>query len=116
MAPATWRRSRPEPRSSIPGRRQRPLYREIFEAYPHIAKVLPAVGYDATQLDALQTTINDADADVVVSATPADLAHLLKLNKQVVRARYEFAEVDEPKLSSIVDAFVERTVRAGSGR
>lgn len=93
-----------------------PGIREIFEAYPHIGKVLPAVGYDAAQLSALQTTINSADVDVVVSATPADLARLLNLNKNVVRARYEFAEVDEPKLSSIVDAFVERTVHAGSGR
>ena len=75
--------------------------------------MLPAVGYDATQLAALQTTINCAEVDVVVSATPADLAHLLSLNKKVVRARYEFAEVGEPKLSSIIDAFVERRLRAG---
>jgi predicted GTPase len=40
---------------------------------------------------------------------------LLNLNKQVVRARYEFAEVDEPRLSSIVDAFVEGTLRTRSG-
>jgi predicted GTPase len=89
---------------------------EIFKAYPHIGQVLPAVGYNPAQLDALQTTINAADVDLIVSATPADLARLLTLNKKVVRARYEFAEVDEPKLSSIVDAFVERTVRARSGR
>lgn len=88
---------------------------EIFEAYPHIGKVLPAVGYSAAQLAALRTTINDAQVDAVVSATPADLAHLLNLNKQVVRARYEFAEVDEPRLSSIVDAFVEGTLRTRSG-
>jgi predicted GTPase len=93
-----------------------PGINRIFEAYPHIGNVLPAVGYDAAQLDALQTTINRADIEVVVSATPADLAHLLELDKRVVRARYEFTEVDEPKLSSIVDAFVERTVRAGGGR
>jgi predicted GTPase len=96
--------------SAVPG------IREIFEAYPHIGKVLPAVGYDATQQAALRSTINGADVDVVVSATPVDLAHLLDLDKKVVRARYEFAEVDEPRLSSIVDAFVGRTVRAGSGR
>lgn len=90
-----------------------PGIREIFQAYPHIGQVLPAVGYGATQLAALQTTINCAEVDVVVSATPADLAHLLSLNKKVVRARYEFAEVGEPKLSSIIDAFVERRLRAG---
>lgn len=76
---------------------------------------MPAVGYSAAQLAALRMTINDADAGAVVSATPADLAHLLNLNKQVVRARYEFAEVDEPRLSSIVDAFVEATLRTRSG-
>lgn len=93
-----------------------PGIRETFEAYPHIGKVLPAVGYDAAQLAALRSTINSADVDVVVSATPADLARLLGLHKKVVRARYEFAEVDEPKLSTIVDAFVERAMRAGRGR
>jgi predicted GTPase len=86
----------------------------IFVAYPHIGKVLPAVGYGAAQLAALQATINGADVDLVVSATPVDLSHLLKLNKRVVRARYEYAEVGEPRLSAIVDAFVERAGCAGS--
>jgi predicted GTPase len=91
-----------------------PAISAIFEAYPHIGKVLPAVGYGAAQLAALQATINGADVDAVVSATPADLARLLDLDKKVVRARYEFAEVGEPKLSSIIDAFVARRVRSGS--
>jgi predicted GTPase len=94
-----------DPRSSAA-----PAIRQIFEAYPHIGHVLPAVGYDATQLAALQATINGANVDVIVSATPADLAHLLDLDKQVVRARYEFAEMDEPRLSSIIDIFVGQAV------
>jgi predicted GTPase len=60
--------------------------RKIFEAYPHIGKVLPAVGYDAAQLAAVAATINDATIDAVVSATPADLAHLVNLNKPAARA------------------------------
>jgi predicted GTPase len=97
-----------------PRRTAAPAIFEVFAAYPHIGKVLPAVGYDAAQLAALQATVNDADVDVVVSATPVDLGRLLHLDKQVVRARYEFVEVGEPKLSSILDAFLERTARAGS--
>ena len=31
--------------------------RKIFEAYPHIGKVLPAVGYDAAQLAAVAKTL-----------------------------------------------------------
>jgi predicted GTPase len=88
---------------------------EIFRTYPHIGNVLPAVGYDADQLDALQATINRADVDVVVSATPADLTRLLKLNKQVVRASYEFAELGEPRLSSIIEGFVACKCRGSEG-
>jgi len=87
--------------------------RKVFAAYPHIGNVLPALGYGPAQLRALEATINAAPADVVVSATPMDLAGLLQLNKKVVRARYEFAETDAPELSAIVAAFVEQTVRGG---
>ena len=92
-----------------------PAIRKIFEAYPHIGNVLPAVGYDAEQLAALQATINGASVDAVVSATPADLANLLRLDKPVLRARYEFAEMNEPRLSSIVDAFVAKVSVCGVG-
>jgi predicted GTPase len=91
-----------------------PALRAVFEAYPHIGKVLPAVGYDAAQLEALRATINDAAVDVVVAATPVDLARLVRLNKTVVRARYEFAEVDKPGLSAIIDAFIDRVIRPQS--
>ena len=30
------------------------------------------------------------------------------LNKPVVRARYEFAEIEEPGLGAIIDAFIAR--------
>jgi predicted GTPase len=70
--------------------------------------VLPAVGYGPAQLDALATTINAAEADLVVSATPLDLARLLRLDKKVLRARYEFAETREGELSTIVEAFLTR--------
>jgi predicted GTPase len=90
-----------------------PQMRQVFEAYPHIGNVLPAVGYDAAQLAALQTTINRANVDVVVSATPIDLARLLRLEKKLLRARYEFAELDAPRLSVIVDDFVKRKVHLG---
>jgi predicted GTPase len=92
------------------------VFQQIFASYPHIANVLPALGYDQDQLTALQATINDAAVDLVVSATPVDLARLLRLNKKVVRARYEFAEVGEPTLSSIVDEFVHRAVRPEKAR
>jgi predicted GTPase len=79
---------------------------DLYHTFPHIGPVLPAVGYGAAQLEALRETINAAAADVVVSATPCDLEKLIDLQAPVVRARYEFAEVGEPGLESLIEAFL----------
>ncbi|RDH88136.1 MAG: GTPase [endosymbiont of Escarpia spicata] len=79
----------------------------VYEQYPHIGPVLPAVGYHPSQLQALRDTINAADAEVVVSATPCDLGALIKINKPIVRARYEFAEAGRPGLGSLIEKFLE---------
>jgi predicted GTPase len=80
---------------------------QVYSKYRHIGTVLPAVGYHHTQLQALSETINAADADVVVSATPCDLAALIEINKPVVRARYEFAEAGSPGLGGLVESFLK---------
>jgi predicted GTPase len=99
-----------DPRDSAP-----PAILDIYRAYPHIGRVLPAVGYSAAQLQALAATIDGSKSDVVVVATPLDLASLVRIGKPVVRARYEFAEAGEPTLASIIDAFLEeRDVRVAS--
>jgi predicted GTPase len=91
-----------------------PELRRVFETYPHIGPVLPAVGYNPSQLRALEETINAADADVVVCGSPVDLGRLLRIDKPIVRARYEFAEHEEPRLSTAVDAFIDRMQAAGA--
>jgi predicted GTPase len=69
--------------------------------------VVPALGYSQAQLDDLCATLNAVPADVVVSASPIDLCHLLALDKPVVRARYEFAEIESPGLAGRLDAFLK---------
>ena len=81
---------------------------DVYARYPHIGKVLPALGYHPAQLQALRETINAADADVVVAATPCDIGALIEINKPVVRASYEFAEVGEPGLGSLIDSFLKQ--------
>jgi predicted GTPase len=80
-----------------------PGIQEVFTRYPHIGPVLPALGYSAEQLDALRATIDRVEAEVVIAATPVDLARLITFGKQVIRARYEFAEAEEPGLGALVD-------------
>jgi predicted GTPase len=83
-----------------------PAIAEVYEKYPHIGNVLPAMGYYPAQLRALQETINRTPAEVVVAATPSNLDALIKVNKPIIRTRYEFAEVGTPRLSAIVEKFL----------
>jgi predicted GTPase len=83
-----------------------PAVAEVYARYPHIGRVLPAVGYDDAQLGALAETMRRADCDVIVSASPVDLADRVNVGKPIVRARYEYADAGEPTLGLFVDAFV----------
>ena len=79
-----------------------PELQETYRRYPHIGPVLPALGYYAAQIEALRDCIDACDADAVVSGTPIDLAALLRVNKPVLRARYEFADVQSPLIADEV--------------
>jgi predicted GTPase len=85
-----------------------PLLRDVFVQYPHIGPVVPAVGYSPAQLEALRLTLDRTKADVVVAATPVDLARLVPLDKPIIRARYEFAETSEPGLGGLIDDWLAR--------
>ena len=78
-----------------------------FAQYPHIGKVLPALGYSDDQLADLAATINRSEADVVVIGSPSDIARLVTIEKPVARARYEFAEAGASKLAWRLDAFLQ---------
>jgi len=81
---------------------------ELYHRYPHLGRVLPAVGYSPDELHALRDTIAASHAEIVVSGTPLDLAARIDIPQRIVRARYAFADVDDPGLGAIVDAFVPK--------
>jgi predicted GTPase len=74
----------------------------VYARHPHIGPVLPAMGYSEAQLAALRATINASAAEVVLAATPIDLARLGGIDKPVVRARYGYADAGTPTLASVV--------------
>src|SRR4051794_25494071 len=76
-----------------------------FEKFPHIDRILPAMGYNETQRRELEETINRTPCDVVVIATPIDLGRVLKLNKPSVRVGYEIEEITKPSLLDVLTAF-----------
>jgi predicted GTPase len=68
--------------------------RRVFEAYDHMERVLPAMGYSDAQVRELEATIRNADPEVVVSGTPHDLSRLVDVGVPIVRVRYELEEKD----------------------
>lgn len=67
--------------------------KEVFEMYPHLENVLPAVGYSEHQMRELSEVINDTPCDLVLLGTPTDISRYLKVDKPVQRVRYELEEI-----------------------
>jgi predicted GTPase len=76
--------------------------KQVYEKYPHIGHLLPAMGYSDEQRQDLADTINSSDADVVLIATPIDLRKVCDIHKPVVRASYELEEVSTPNLKEVL--------------
>jgi len=77
---------------------------ETYQKYPGTGQILPAMGYGEQQMKDLETTINNADVDLVISATPIDLTRIIKINKPMQRVRYELQEIGQPTLEEILKA------------
>jgi predicted GTPase len=83
-----------------------------YAAYPHIGRVLPAMGYGELQVRELEATIARVPCDVVIAATPIDLSRVVKIDKPVVRARYELQEIGQPDLSDAISGLLQRLAPA----
>lgn len=89
--------------------------KDTYTKYPHLSKELPAMGYSAKQIKDLETTINLADAEAVLSATPTNLRNLVNANKPIVQVYYNLAPRGSG-FDSAIKAFVERNVKAKRAR
>jgi predicted GTPase len=85
--------------------------KRTFEKFPHLGAVLPAMGYSETQRHELEETIRRVPCDVVLVATPIDLARTIHIDKPAVRVRYEVEEVGEPAISRLIERFTESRER-----
>ena len=75
---------------------------DTYVKYPKTGAILPAMGYGDKMVKDLEDTINKADVDLVVSATPIDLTRIIKVNKPMQRVRYELQEIGKPDLEDIL--------------
>ncbi len=76
--------------------------RETFAKYTHLDKVLPAMGYGQNQIDELSQTIDKAECDLVIGATPIDLGRLIPSNKKILRVTYYLEEIGSPDLKEVL--------------
>ena len=91
---------------------------KTFEKFPHLWRVLPAMGYSDAQRHELEETIKRTPCDLVVVGTPIDLARTIRLEKPSVRVRYEVEELGKPAISALMEEFTaaHKPALAGAGR
>jgi predicted GTPase len=76
--------------------------KDVYRRYP-VGPVLPAMGYSPEQIAEMERTIDAVPCDVVLIATPVDLARVARFSKPSVRVRYELEEAPgQPTLASIL--------------
>jgi predicted GTPase len=82
--------------------------RSTFDKFQQLTMVLPAMGYSEEQRHELEETIDRVPCDVVVVATPIDLAKIIHISKPSVRVTYEMEEVTHPNLGEILDQVTQK--------
>ncbi len=91
--------------------------RETYARYPHIGNVVPAMGYSSEQIADLEQTIEAAECDLVLFATPIHLPRILSINKPNLRVRYEYKDHGQPVLADVLlDCLEKKRLAREKGR
>lgn len=80
--------------------------KDTFHKFSQLEKIVPAMGYGKEQVKDLDETINSADVDSVIIATPINLTRLFEIEKPHTRVRYELEEREEDSLSRVIKKFI----------
>ena len=76
-----------------------------YAKYPHMVKILPAMGYGEKQVADLAATIDKVDCDLIISATPIDLNRLIKTRKPMLPVGYDLEEIGSPTIEDVLQKF-----------
>jgi len=78
-----------------------------YEKYPHMEKVLPALGYGKEQISDLEKTINATPCDAVISGTPVDLTRIVKTDKPMLNVTYSSRVKGKPDFKDVLKDFLK---------
>lgn len=87
--------------------------RGVFKAYPHLQKVLPAMGYGKQQVEDLENTLKNASVkskcDCIIVGTPMNLNRVCRLDTPCISAQYELQVLPDswPVFEVYLKTFVE---------
>ncbi len=80
---------------------------EVYATYPHLEKVLPAMGYSPEQVRELEATIRASPAEVVLDGSPVDLARLVKVPQPILDVHYAYDDLGG-RVEAVLRSFLER--------
>ena len=86
--------------------------KDTYKRYPRLGHELPAMGYSPKQIKDLEATINKAECDSVVSATPTDLRKIINANKPIAQVYYDLAPIGK-EFDDTIKAFAKKVKKEG---
>ncbi len=89
---------------------------EIFNEFPQIKEIVPAMGYNDQQIKDMEETLNKSKCDLIINGSPIDLAKLINSNKPIVRVTYDIEAVSSPTIEEVLDEFIQKFLKKQNGK
>jgi predicted GTPase len=85
--------------------------KEVFEEFPQIIEIVPAMGYTDKQIEDLEYTLKSVKCDIILNGSPIDLSKLIKVNKPIMKVTYDIEALGTPSIESVLDEFVSKHMK-----
>ncbi len=85
--------------------------KEVYEEFPQITEIVPAMGYNDDQIENLEKTLNNVKADIILNGSPIDLTKLIKANKPIVKVTYDIEATRKPSIEDVLDNFIDKHLK-----
>ena len=82
--------------------------KKVFEEFPQIIQIVPAMGYNDQQIKDMEDTLNKADCEIIIDGSPIDLEKLINSNKPIIRVTYDIEPVSSPTIEETLDKFIKK--------
>ncbi|MGA8605064.1 MAG: GTPase [Thermoplasmata archaeon] len=77
----------------------------VYQKYPHLDRILPAMGYGEAQVKDLEETIRRSNAELVVDGSPVDLGRLIHVPQEIISVQYEYDDLGN-RVAATLDKFL----------